>query len=97
MFDRTLIPSARVLNQTDLDDLEPWSAYSDALNRLADRLQRDGDAVRTSAADLSVFRVGDDGKLSFVRTYDVDVAGKALVDGTTPASLRPRSAWRTPS
>src|SRR5216683_1349030 len=39
---------------------------------------RDGDAVRTIPAGLSVFRVGDDGKLTFVRKYDVDVAGKTM-------------------
>src|SRR2546427_691907 len=39
---------------------------------------RDGDAVRTSPAGLSVFRIGDDGKLTFVRKYDVDVGGKTM-------------------
>ena len=39
---------------------------------------RDGDAVRTVAAGLSVFRIGDDGKLTFARTYDVDVGDKLM-------------------
>src|SRR5712691_8142565 len=39
---------------------------------------RDGDAVRTIPAGLSVFRIGNDGKLTFVRKYDVDVAGKTM-------------------
>ncbi|HLH90186.1 MAG TPA: beta-propeller fold lactonase family protein [Xanthobacteraceae bacterium] len=39
---------------------------------------RDGDAVKTVAAGLSVFRMGDDGKLTFVRTYDVDVGDKTM-------------------
>ena len=39
---------------------------------------RDGDAVRTIPAGLSVFRIGDDGKLTFVRKYDVDVGGKTM-------------------
>jgi 6-phosphogluconolactonase (cycloisomerase 2 family) len=39
---------------------------------------RDGDAVRTVPAGLSVFRIGDDGKLAFVRKYDVDVGGKTM-------------------
>jgi 6-phosphogluconolactonase len=39
---------------------------------------RDGDAVRTLPAGLSVFRIGEDGKLTFVRKYDVDVAGKTM-------------------
>jgi hypothetical protein len=39
---------------------------------------RDGNTVRTVAAGLSVFRIGDDGKLSFVRKYDVDVGDKVM-------------------
>ena len=39
---------------------------------------RDGDNVRTVAAGLSVFRIGADGKLDFVRTYDVDVGDKDM-------------------
>jgi hypothetical protein len=34
---------------------------------------RDGDTIRTVPAGLSVFRVGDDGKPTFVRKYDIDV------------------------
>src|SRR5262249_17798881 len=34
---------------------------------------RDGDTVRAVAPGLSTFRIGDDGKLTFVRKYDVDV------------------------
>jgi len=39
---------------------------------------RDGAAVKTVAAGLSVFRIGDDGKLSFARAYDVDVGDKTM-------------------
>jgi len=39
---------------------------------------RDGDAVKTVPAGLSVFRIGDDGKLTFARTYDVDVGDKLM-------------------
>ena len=39
---------------------------------------RDGDAVKTVPAGLSVFRIGDDGKLTFVRKYDVDVGDKMM-------------------
>jgi 6-phosphogluconolactonase (cycloisomerase 2 family) len=39
---------------------------------------RDGDAVKTVAAGLSVFRIGDDGKLTFARSYDVDVGDKLM-------------------
>jgi 6-phosphogluconolactonase len=37
---------------------------------------RDGATVKTLSAGLSVFRIGGDGKLDFVRKYDVDVGGK---------------------
>src|SRR5216683_4542571 len=39
---------------------------------------RDGDAVKTVAAGLSVFRMGTDGKLTFVRKYDVNVGDKTM-------------------
>jgi len=39
---------------------------------------RDGDAVKTVAAGLSVFRIGNDGKLTFARTYDIDVGDKTM-------------------
>ena len=39
---------------------------------------RDGDSVKTVAAGLSVFRIGDDGKLTFARTYDIDVGDKLM-------------------
>ena len=39
---------------------------------------RDGDTVWTIPAGLSVFRIGDDGKLTFVRKYDIDVGGKTM-------------------
>src|SRR6266849_4125631 len=39
---------------------------------------RDGDTIKTISAGLSVFRIGDDGKLTFARTYDVDVGDKTM-------------------
>jgi hypothetical protein len=30
------------------------------------------------AAGLSVFRIGDDGKLTFVRKYDIEVGDKTM-------------------
>ena len=39
---------------------------------------RDGEAVKEIPAGLSVFRIGDDGKLMFVRTYDIDVGNKTI-------------------
>jgi 6-phosphogluconolactonase (cycloisomerase 2 family) len=41
-------------------------------------LVREGGAVRQVPACLSVFRVGDDGTLAFVRKYDVDVGDRML-------------------
>ena len=40
--------------------------------------ERAGDQVREVPAGLSVFSVGDDGRLAFARKYDVDVAGGPL-------------------
>ena len=37
---------------------------------------RDGNNVRYVPAALTVFRIGDDGKLTFVRKYDVELGGK---------------------
>jgi 6-phosphogluconolactonase len=39
---------------------------------------RDGNTVRTVPAGLSVFRIGNDGKLTFVRKYDIDVGDKLM-------------------
>ena len=39
---------------------------------------KDGNAIRTAPAGLSVFRIGDDGKLTYVRKYDIDVADKTM-------------------
>ncbi len=39
---------------------------------------RDGDAIRLAAAGLSVFRIGDDGKLTYVRKYDVEVGDTTM-------------------
>src|SRR5258705_8301188 len=41
-------------------------------------LVRDGSGVKTVSAGLSVFRIGADGKLDFVRKYDVDIGNKIM-------------------
>jgi 6-phosphogluconolactonase len=41
-------------------------------------LVRDGATVRQVPACLSVFRIGNDGKLAFVRKYDVDVGDNTM-------------------
>lgn len=39
---------------------------------------RDGEAVRTVPACLSLFRIGADGRLSFARKYDIELEGRLL-------------------
>ena len=39
---------------------------------------RDGDALRDVPARLSVFRIGDDGRLAFLRAYDVPVGERTI-------------------
>jgi len=43
---------------------------------IVDMSVRDGNDIRHVPAALTVFRIGDDGKLSFVRKYDVELGGK---------------------
>lgn len=43
---------------------------------IRDMWVKDGNDVRLAPAALSVFRIGDDGKLTFVRKYDVELNGK---------------------
>ena len=43
---------------------------------IVDMNVREGNSVRYVPAGLTVFRIGDDGKLSLVRKYDVELAGK---------------------
>jgi hypothetical protein len=39
-------------------------------------LVREGTTIKTLSAGLTVFRMDDDGKLTFARKYDVDVDSK---------------------
>ena len=39
---------------------------------------RDGAAVRDVPACMSVFRIGADGRLDYVRKYDIDTGGKLM-------------------
>jgi 6-phosphogluconolactonase (cycloisomerase 2 family) len=43
---------------------------------IVDMSVRDGEDVRYVPAALTVFRIGDDGKLTFVRKYDVELGGR---------------------
>jgi len=56
--------------------LDPTGRMLVAAN-LTRRPVRDGDSVRLQPATLAAYRVGDDGKLTFVRSYDIDT-GDAL-------------------
>ena len=39
---------------------------------------REGATVRTVPASLALFRIADDGKLDFVRKYDVEVGNRTM-------------------
>ena len=56
--------------------LDPTGRMLVAAN-LTRRPVRDGDSVRLQPATLSTYSVGDDGRLAFVRSYDIDT-GDAL-------------------
>ena len=43
-----------------------------------DMLGKDGGAVRNVPACLSVFKIGGDGKLEYLRKYDVDVGSNLM-------------------
>jgi 6-phosphogluconolactonase len=55
--------------------LEPSARMLVAASQIALPV-RDGGAVKTLPAGLSVFRIGADGKLDFARKYDVDVGNR---------------------
>ena len=56
-----------------LDVREPSELVAASIKPLA---VREGANVTTVPAALSVFRIGSNGKLEFVRKYDVDTGGK---------------------
>jgi 6-phosphogluconolactonase len=58
--------------------LRPLRINRPAYPKVVRRTYRDGDAVKTLAAGLTIFRIGDDGKLTFVRKYDIDVGDKTI-------------------
>ena len=43
---------------------------------IRDMWVRDGDTVRAAPTALTVFRIGDDGRLTFARKYDIESGGK---------------------
>jgi 6-phosphogluconolactonase len=36
---------------------------------------RDGDGVKAQPATLATYRIGDDGRLTFVKAYDIETNG----------------------
>jgi 6-phosphogluconolactonase len=55
--------------------LDPSGQMLVAAN-LSPRAAREGDQVRVRPATLACYRIGGDGKLAFVRTYDIETGGK---------------------
>src|SRR5260370_7224826 len=55
--------------------LDPSGRMMVAAN-ITPRLVRDGEQVRTQPATLAAYRVGDDGKLAFAPSYDIETRGK---------------------
>jgi 6-phosphogluconolactonase len=39
---------------------------------------KEGDGVTVAPATMSLFRIGGDGRLTYIRKYDVDVGGASL-------------------
>jgi Lactonase, 7-bladed beta-propeller len=74
----------RPIQHADTQKIHPRTFHIDPSGRLLVAEHnlpvnvRDGDKVRTVPAGLSMFRVGDDGKLTLVRTCDVEVGDKSM-------------------
>lgn len=74
----------KVIQHIETQKLHPRTFHIDPSGRLLVAQHnlpvdvRDGDRVRTVPAGLSAFRIGDDGRLTFVRAYDVEVGDKTM-------------------
>lgn len=72
------------IQHVDTRGLHPRTFHIDPTGRLlvAANLRplrvRDGAALRTIPASLAVFRIGTDGRLTYVRTYEIDVGSRML-------------------
>ncbi len=72
-----------LIQHADTQSFHPRSFSIDPSGRLlvaatiVDMLVREGDNVRRVASALSVFRIAADGRLTFVRKYDLDVEGQS--------------------
>ena len=73
-----------VIQHADTHGIHPRTFHIDPSGRilvaanLLPLLVKDGATVRTVPASLSVFRIGGDGKLAYVRKYDVDVGQASM-------------------
>ena len=74
----------RVIQHIETRGIHPRTFHIDPSGRLLVAQHnlpvnvREGNTVRTIAAGLSVFRIGNDGRLTFMRKYDVDVGDKLM-------------------
>lgn len=82
-LDATTGAPTRIQN-ADTRGIHPRTFHIDPSGRLlvaanmTHRAVRDGNAVREVPAGLSVFSIGTDGRLAFVRKYDIDVGDDLL-------------------
>lgn len=71
----------RLIQHADVHGIHPRTFSLDPSGRvmvcaqIRPMLVRDGAAVKSVPANLTTFRVGDDGKLTFVSAYEVDTGG----------------------
>lgn len=74
----------RLIQHADTRGIHPRTFHIDPSGRMlvaahiAPLSVRDGVTIATVPACLSVFRIGDDGRLAYVRKYDVDVGGDTM-------------------
>jgi len=74
----------RAIQHADTHGFHPRTFHIDPSGRLLvaahilPQLVRSGDAVANVPACLSLFRIADDGRLTFVRKYDVEVGSDSM-------------------
>ncbi|HUO23441.1 MAG TPA: beta-propeller fold lactonase family protein [Caulobacteraceae bacterium] len=74
-----------LIQHMDSQGLHPRTFSLDPSGRIliaanfAPTIQRNGDALTEVPANLAVFRVGEDGKLTFVRRFDVEVGREMML------------------
>ena len=73
-----------LIQSIDTHGIHPRTFHIDPMGRLLVVAHimglkvRDGDAIRDVPARLSLFRIGADGKLTFARSYDIDVGTRSM-------------------